>query len=375
MSLAATISAINMNFPGKDCVTRQSIGLALAGGAGWLAARSLIRRLRRFDFQDGRVLITGGSRGLGLLLARRLVEYGARVAICARDGDQVERARQELANRGGSVLGAPCDVSDAEQMARTVKAVRGAWGGVDVLINNAGVIQVGPAEEMNAEDFARALGVHFWGPLHATWAVLPEMRRRGQGRIVNIASIGGLVSIPHLLPYCASKFALVGLSQGLRAALRRHGIYVTTICPGTMRTGSHVNAKFQGQNEKEFAWFSVGASAPTLAMDARRAADQILRACRDGRALLTPSWPAKLLATCHALAPSLTADALGVVDGMLPRAGGIGSEQAGGADSRPGWLPAWLTRLGDEAARRNNELPAGDGRPANAPDLTPPWAT
>ncbi|MEQ8849742.1 MAG: SDR family NAD(P)-dependent oxidoreductase [Botrimarina sp.] len=223
-------------------------------------------------------------------------------------------------------------------------------------------MQVGPSEEMTQDDFREAMRVHFWAPLRATLAVAPEMRRRGRGRIVNIASVGGLVSVPHMLPYCASKFALVGLSEGWRVALQKDGVYVTTVCPGVMRTGGHVNANFKGRHEQEFAWFGVAASAPGFAVHAGRAADQILRAARDGRALVIPAWPAKLLATLHALAPALTAEGLALVDRALPRPGGIGGRQASGGESRPAWLPPWLTRMGDRAAARNKELP-----PAGAP--------
>src|SRR6185503_4123757 len=122
-------------------------------------------------------------------------------------------------------------------------------------------------------------------------AVLPEMRARREGRIVNITSIGGKISVPHLLPYSASKFALVGLSEGLRAELAKDGIVVTTICPGLMRTGSPRNATFKGQHRAEYAWFSIGDSLPVTAMSADRAARQILTACKRGEAEVVLSVP------------------------------------------------------------------------------------
>ena len=103
------------------------------------------------------------------------------------------------------------------------------------MINNAGVIQVGPVEHMDLDDFGNSLDVHLWGPLYLSLAVLPHMKRRGAGRIVNISSIGGRVAVPHLLPYSVGKFALVGLSDALRVEMRRHGIYVTTVCPSSAR--------------------------------------------------------------------------------------------------------------------------------------------
>jgi short-subunit dehydrogenase len=212
---------------------------------------------------------------------------------------------------------------------------------------------------MTLEDFERTMAVHYWGPLYAMLAVLPSMLRRGTGRIVNIASIGGLIGVPHLIPYCASKFALVGLSQAMRAELLPKGIHITTVCPGLMRTGSHVNAEFKGQHALEAAWFSAGASAPLLAMDAQRAAQQILRACQAGRAHVVLSPPAKMAALVHGIAPGLTADTLSLVNRLLP---GVapGSNAKKGREARPDWMPRWVTKLGDEAALRNNEQPAAE---------------
>ena len=107
------------------------------------------------------------------------------------------------------------------------------------MVNNAGMIQVGPLATTTKEDFVTALDVMFWGTLYPTLAVLPQMRARGRGHIVNITSIGDLVSVPHLLPYTCAKFAAVGLSEGLRAELGPVGIRVTTVVPGLMRTGSY----------------------------------------------------------------------------------------------------------------------------------------
>jgi short-subunit dehydrogenase len=329
---------------------------AAAGAAGFLVLRSLVRRRRCYDFAGRTVLITGGSRGLGLLLARQLTEEGARVAICARDEAELARAHEDLAGRGGQVLTISCDVAHRHQVEAMVDQVRTQWGAIDVLINNAGVIQVGPMDEMTLEDYERSMQIHYWGPLFTTLAVLPEMRRRGQGRIVNIASIGGKISVPHLLPYSASKFALVGLSEGLRAELLKDGIYVTTVCPGLMRTGSPSNAEFKGQHDWEFAWFCASSSLPLVSMDAERAARQIVEACRYGQAEVILSLPAKAATLLHDLAPGTVADALGWSNRWLPGTGGIGTRRAKGRDSRPSWLPSWLTALTDRAAERNNEL-------------------
>lgn len=325
--------------------------------AGILDGLRAVLGMDRFGFRDKAVLLTGGSRGLGLVLARRLVRMGARVAILARDQRELDRARDELRTSGSTVIAVRCDVRDRNQIQAAVRAVIRELGTVDVLINNAGIIQVGPMETMTPEDYEDALRTHLWGPLNMTLAVLPEMRRRGGGRIVNISSIGGKVAAPHLLPYTASKFALVGLSEGLRAELMKDGITVTTVCPGLMRTGSPYNAFFKGQHRKEFTWFVLADSLPILSMSAERAARQILRAARRGRSEIAPGLLATLGARFHGLLPGLTADILGVVNRLLPAPDGIGTRRARGRDSQTRLSSSFLTILTQRAARRNNELP------------------
>ena len=232
---------------------------------------------------------------------------------------------------------------------------------LDVLINNAGTIQVGPVDLMTLDDYEEAMKVHFWGPLYTTLAVLPGMRQRRQGRIVNISSIGGKLSMPHLLPYNASKFALVGLSEGLRAELAKDRIFVTTVCPGLMRTGSPPNAFFKGQHRAEYAWFSISDALPVLSQSAERAARQIIAACKRGEAEVVLSLPAKIATTLHALFPGCTADLLGLVNTLLlPAPGGIGTARRLGKDSSSQLSPSWLTSLSDKAAQRNNEIAWGE---------------
>jgi NAD(P)-dependent dehydrogenase (short-subunit alcohol dehydrogenase family) len=303
------------------------------------------------------VLVTGGSRGLGLLIAERLLREGARVAICARDRDTLDRARARLAGfPGGRLFAVPCDVSVREDVERMVRQVGEHCGPIDAVVNNAGTIVVGPLDVMELEDFQEAMAVNFWGPLHVILAVLPEMRRRGRGRIVNVASIGGKISVPHLLPYSASKFALVGLSEGLRAELAGHGIQVSTICPGLMRTGSPRHALFKGRHRAEYAWFSISDSLPIASMSAERAARQVVEAVRSGRAERVLSLPAKLGATLHGLFPGLTADLLGLANRTLPRSEGGITRRVKGEESTSGLSPSWLTALDERAAHRANQV-------------------
>ncbi len=333
--------------------TNKLIFAALAG-AGAIAVSRLMRP--KYEFENKTVLITGGSRGLGLVLARQLADEGAKIAICARDGDELLQAKNDLELRGADVFTEVCDVRNQDEVDRLIKNVRGRFGQIDVLINNAGVIQVGPLELQTPEDFAQALAVHFWGPFHTMHSVLPEMRGRGDGRIVNISSIGGKMPVPHLAPYCASKFALAGLSSAMQAELSKDNIHITTVYPGLMRTGSHVNAMFKGQNEKEFALFSLGDATPLTSIGVERAAAQIIDACRYGKPELIITIQAKAAAKMYALLPSVTAGILTLVDRLLPGPGGIGTQQASGKESSSPLSPSFITTGIDQAAIENNEL-------------------
>lgn len=333
-----------------------------SGGLDWVALGAVaflgwraVRRMRAVDLRGQVVAITGGSRGLGFLLAQEFARQGCRVAICARDDEELRRAGERLAAMGAQVLASTCDVSRREEVERWVGEVERAYGRLDVLVNNASVIQVGPLESMTLEDFEEALAVNFWGGVYATLAVLPGMRERRAGRIVNVTSIGGKVAVPHLLPYDCAKFALVGFSEGLRSELAKEGITVTTVVPGLMRTGSPVNALFKGDQTKEFAWFSLGDATPVTAMDARRAARRIVEATRLGEAEVTLTWQAKLLRLGHDLFPGATADLLGLVNRLLPD-GGPESGTARGMELASPVSPSPLTAMMNRAARENNEF-------------------
>lgn len=346
--------------------TKNGSWVAAAIGVGALAVYTALKKSRpQFDFQNKVVLITGGSRGLGLVLARTLAEMGARIAICARDSEELERAKEDLVTRGAAVFQTVCDVRNQSEVNRTIEAVCNHYGQIDVLINNAGVIQVAPLENQTQEDFENAMAIHFWGAFYMMQAVLPKMRERGAGRIVNISSIGGKIAVPHLAPYCASKFALVGLSSAMRVELEKDNIFVTTVCPGLMRTGSHVNAVFKGQNEKEYAWFSIGNALPISSISAERAASQIIEACRRGDAELIVSIQAKLAAKVGALFPELTAEISNLANQLLPSAGGIGERHAFGKDSTSYLSPTFLTALSDKESRQNNELEPTSGTPSS----------
>lgn len=328
------------------------VGIAAGVGAA-VAAQALLRRDDDDALAGQVVLITGGSRGLGLSLAREFARRGCRIAICARDSNELANARRDLERRGAEVLTIECDVGDHAQVERmTARAVQ-HFGRVDVLVNNAGEIQVGPVEAMTLADYERAMQTMFWGTVYPTLALLPQFRERKSGRIVNITSIGGKVAVPHLLPYTCAKFAAVGFSEGLHAELRESGIKVVTIAPGLMRTGSYLNADFKGDSDKEAAWFGLGASTPGLTIGGDRAARQIADATARGTAekILTPQ--ANLLARAHGVAPGLTSNILGLVNQfVLPKGSGRSSKRGHQARSLQTPLMTALTFFGRMAAKQ-----------------------
>jgi len=326
-------------------------GVLLLGA--WITVRAL--RTARYTLRDKVVLITGGSRGLGLVLARHICAEGGSVALIARDPEELARAKADLAPRGGVVLTIQCDLLDASQIGAAIRQIIDRFGKIDILINNAGIIEVGPLEHMTREDFERAMQLHFWAPYELVSQIVPEMRTWGGGRIVNISSIGGKVAVPHLAPYSVSKFALTGFSDAIRAELARDNIHVTTVAPGMMRTGSHVNAKFKGKHDIEFAWFAASAGAPLISMNADRAARKILAACRRGQPSLTLTFAARGAILGNALFPNLTGYVMKLVSRFLPGMGGEEGDQSRAGSQVHRSTPKWLTRLADKATARNNE--------------------
>jgi short-subunit dehydrogenase len=346
-----TIHGIGLRGAGRSAMT-----LALAG----MVIAAATRRRERFSLEGRTVLVTGGSRGLGYLIARECARRGARIAICARDLPELERARAALAREGHRITAVACDVADRAAVTSMVDEVTRMLGGIDVLVNNAGIIEVGPLETMTMNDFERAMNVMFWGMLHTTTAVVPQMRARGEGQIVNVASIGGRLAIPHLTPYSAAKFAAVGLSEGLHAELAASGIRVLTVTPGLMRTGSHLQARFKGRPRAEYAWFALGATLPMISMDAERAARKIVAAMQRGATDLVLGLPAKVAALAHGVAPGATASALALVNRLLPAADGADrSATPGDRVDREVRRPVFraLTRLGRTAAARFQHRP------------------
>lgn len=337
----------------SSLVTRLVRGSALALGA-WLSVKAITESLNKFSLDGKVVLITGGTRGLGLILARQLADEDASIVICGRSKEALQRASDDLSSRTDDYMAIPCDIADKHQIKEMVRQIKNEMGSVDVLINNAGIIQVGPRESMKEEDYKSAMKVHFWGPFHLMNEVLPDMIGNEAGRIVNIVSVGGKVSFPHLLPYNASKYALSGLSEGMASELRQYNVKVTTVYPGLMRTGSPRNIDVKGQHQKEYAWFKIADSLPFLSMDAEDAAHRIIEAMKKGTRTITLSVPAKLAVAAHGIAPGLTITIFDLINSLLPAKSDDETSRKG-YESSSRLSDSVLTKKTDEAARKNLE--------------------
>ena len=326
------------------------------GGWALLGAGSLLRRLRHHDLRGQVVLITGGTRGLGLALAREFGRQGARIVLCARDDAELTHAQAGLRAQGIEALALSCDVADARDVQRMIAEATERLGRVDVLVNNAGVIMTGAFSAQTAENFREAMDIMFWGMYNTTMASLPQMRARRSGHIVNVTSIGGKVSVPHLMPYSAAKFAATGFSEGLHAELAREGIHVLTVVPGLMRTGSFVNALFTGDHRAEYTWFSISDSLPFISMSASHAARRIVDATRRGEAEIILSPAARALATFHGVAPALTSRVMAVVNRFLPGTGATSPARYSGWQSETALSDSPLTALSRKPIEDLNQI-------------------
>lgn len=332
----------------------------MANWRAWEALHALVTRLGTGALTGRTVLVVGASRGLGLDLGRQLARAGCKVALCARDPGEVERAREELSGTGAAVLARVCDATKPEQVDLLVRETLERFGSLDMLITCAATIQVGPIEMMSREDVEEALAQIFWSAYHPTMAVLPHMRSRRAGRIVHISSFGGKLGLPHMLPYCTAKHALTGFSASLRAEVAKDGITVTTIAPGLLRTGAHVNAPFKGQHDKEYLWFSAGATLPIVSLPSASAARRILRTAARGDAESTLTPGIRALVVANAVAPRLVSRLLALQNRLLPSAlGGSPEAQRGmdvAAQSRSR-LVRTIDQLGRPNAEAHNAYP------------------
>jgi NAD(P)-dependent dehydrogenase (short-subunit alcohol dehydrogenase family) len=232
-------------------------------------------------FLDGKIaVVTGGSRGIGRAIVQALVKEGARVALCARDRAAAEKAAAEI---GAGAVGLACDVQDFTQVRAFFAEAAKRLGGVDVLINNAGVGLFGPVADMKPEDWRSVIGTNLDGVFYCCHEVIPLMRKRGGGYIVNIASLAGKQATPNLAAYNASKFGLIGFSEALFQEIRYDGIRVSYVMPGSVAT------EFGRGSLAKSGWALTGDDVAEVVVDLLRMSPRALAS----RVELRPSQPPK----------------------------------------------------------------------------------
>lgn len=209
------------------------------------------------SLQGKAAYVTGGSRGIGRGIALALAQAGADVAVADLDRDGAEAVAAEARTLGRRAVALRVDVTRSAEVEAMVRATVEAFGRLDIAVNSAGVISISPLETMAEGEWDRILGVNAKGVFLCCKAALPELRRAGGGRIINVASIAGKRGSPNLAHYCASKFAVVGLTSALAKEVARDGVTVNAICPGIVRT--HMwdllsEARRRGEETAEAAW-------------------------------------------------------------------------------------------------------------------------
>lgn len=247
----------------------------------------------RLDLSGARAIVTGASSGIGHALALRLAEQRVRLVLASRNQERLAALAATIRQRGGEAHVVPTDVADAAQRAHLIEAAVAALGGLDILINNAGVGAMGPFAAASEERLRRIFEVNFFGCTDLTRLALPHLRQGHNPMLVNISSILGKRAIPDCVEYCASKFALQGWSEGLRAELALHGIHVLVVCPGTIETGFRTHL-LEHRSNRPFR---------QRGMTADRCAVLTIRAMRARRNEIVVTAGAKALAWLNRLAP------------------------------------------------------------------------
>ncbi len=333
--------------------TSKSALWAVLGVAAIAAAKAIYSEITKYDLREKVVLITGGSRGLGLAMARELGKTGCRLVICARNPEQLEKAREELAADGIEVITIQADLTVQNEAKSAVEAAVNRFGQLDVVINNAGVMIVGPENTMDIDDFKKVVDANLWSALYMIKAAIPQFKKQGEGRIVNICSIGGKIAVPHMLPYSVSKFAMVGLSEGIGAELKKDNIHVTTVIPNLMRTGSPRNVSVKGDHAAEYAWFKFSASAPLLSQNADKAAKEIISGLQHRKSHVILTFTAKVAIALQGIMPGTVSSVMEIANRYLPDSDNKMTKT--GAESESELSQGIVAERSDEAAIKYNE--------------------
>lgn len=242
------------------------------------------------------VLITGASAGIGRAAALAFAKEGARLVLAARRRDRLEEVATKARALGGEALVAETDVADRRQVYAAVDSTVSAFGRLDILINNAGIGYLGLLEDMPIEEIEALWAVNMMGTIYATQAAIPLMRKQGGGQIINVASVAGKRGGPGNSVYCATKFAMIGMSEALRVELRGSGIAVSVICPVSTATEFFEVSSARSKRDHPPIW-------PVQTAD--KVARAIVRCARRPRPEVIVFPPAKIFVLINALSPRL----------------------------------------------------------------------
>ncbi len=199
---------------------------------------------------DSVAVVTGASSGIGHATAVELAKHNVKVVVCARRADRLESLVKEILDAGGHALAFPCDVTDRSQVEGAIEKTIATFGRIDSIINNAGVMPISRIEDLHVDAWERMVDVNIKGVLYGIAAVLPQMMRQGSGHIINVSSVAGRRVFPGGSVYCATKWAVHALSEGLRAEMASKNIRVTIIAPGIVRTELAEHVRDDGTKDR-----------------------------------------------------------------------------------------------------------------------------
>lgn len=271
------------------------------------------------EFADRLVVVTGAASGIGRATAIAFARGGAELFVCDLSSEGLPGLEAELLAAGARrVLAATVDVGSRTEMATFCETVC-RTGAPDVLVNNAGVGLAGGLLATSLEDWDWILNANLWGVVHGCHFFAPKMAARGRGQIINIASAAGYYNSPTMTAYGTTKYAVVGLSEGLRAELAPHGVGVSVVCPGFINTPIIANMRMRGADYPESERVNVQRFYEKRNYSPERVADAVLRAVRKNPALLPVTPEARALHAMKRIAPALGPRLLASLQRMVDR--------------------------------------------------------
>jgi NAD(P)-dependent dehydrogenase (short-subunit alcohol dehydrogenase family) len=254
------------------------------------------------ELKGKQVLVTGAASGIGRETSLAFAREGASLLLADKDAGGLEDAARLIRGLGAQCSTYIADVSNIRQINDMARIIEGQFGGLDVLVNNAGVFIWADFMDTTLEDWRWIMGTNLWGPIYMIGAFLPSMIERGSGHIVNIASGGGLVTLPALTAYCTTKFGLVGLGEALQHEVRDKNITVTTVCPGSTKTQIIEHIRVRGLDREKLEKVVY---PKTNRYPADKTASIIVKAVKRDRHLVVTTTGMKLMVYIKRLSPAL----------------------------------------------------------------------